>query len=366
MAEGDRRAAGVQRRGHAVVIERPIDVVLDVLLAGPDHLDRAIDLPGDLHRLGDAVDLQPAAEAAAEQVIVDLDLLQRQAGHLRRRRLGAAQNLRAEPDVAAIRAHMHRAVHRLHGGMRQQRQLIDRLERAGGARHGLGDIAILHGDHAGPLQRLLMQRGQIGAGEIGVGARVPGDVERRQALLRRPHVIGDHRHRIVEAHHLAHALDGLRLAVVEARELAAEHRAGRHRRDLHARKPDVDAELRLAVDLVGSVEALGGLADQLECARILERHVVGHRQLRGRLGERPIGELAPGRRMDHLALLGAAGERIDVPGLGCGRHQHAAGGRAGAAQRLPEGAHRGRAAGRLEAQKLVAIELVVGRRVRDA
>ena len=155
VTEGDRRAADVQGRGHAVIVERPVDVVLDVLLAGPDHLHRALDLLGDLHRLGDAVDLQPAAEAAAEQVIVDLDLVQRQAGDLRCRRLRAGQDLRAHPDVAAIRAHVHRAVHRLHGGVGQQRELVDRLECAGGARHGLGDIAILHGDHAGPLQRLL-------------------------------------------------------------------------------------------------------------------------------------------------------------------------------------------------------------------
>ena len=78
-------------------------------------LHRAIDLAGDLHRLGDAVDIEPAAEAAAEQVIVDLHLLRRQAGDLRGRRLRAAHDLRADPDVAAILAHMNRAVHRLHG-----------------------------------------------------------------------------------------------------------------------------------------------------------------------------------------------------------------------------------------------------------
>ena len=62
--------------------------MLDVLLAGPDHLHRPVDLLGDLHRLGDAVDLEPPAEAAAEQVVVDADLLRRQPGDLGGGRLG--------------------------------------------------------------------------------------------------------------------------------------------------------------------------------------------------------------------------------------------------------------------------------------
>ena len=56
----------------------PVHVVLDVLLARPHDLHRTVDLHGDLNRAGDAVDLEPAAEAAADQVIVDHDLVQRQ------------------------------------------------------------------------------------------------------------------------------------------------------------------------------------------------------------------------------------------------------------------------------------------------
>ena len=51
-------------------------------------LHRPVDLLRDLHGLGDAVHLEPAAEAAAEQMVVDHDLLRRQAGHLARRRPG--------------------------------------------------------------------------------------------------------------------------------------------------------------------------------------------------------------------------------------------------------------------------------------
>ena len=48
--------------------------MLDVFLARPDHLDRAIDLLRDAHRLDRHVGLEPAAEAAAQQVVVDVTL----------------------------------------------------------------------------------------------------------------------------------------------------------------------------------------------------------------------------------------------------------------------------------------------------
>src|SRR5207253_3159403 len=68
------------------------------------------------------------------------------------------------------------------------------------------------------------------------------------------------------------------LAVVHARELAAEHGTGRHGGDLHPGDLHVDAELRRAVDLVGAVEPLRGRADQLEVFRVLEWDRARHRQ----------------------------------------------------------------------------------------
>ena len=89
-------------------------------------------------------------------------------------------------------------------------------------------------------------------------------------------MIGDHGYGIVEAYDLAHALHRFRLAIVEARELAAEHRAGGHRCDLHARNFDVDAELGLAIHLVRGVEPLGGRPNQLEVFRFLEDDLIRH------------------------------------------------------------------------------------------
>ena len=144
-----------------------------------------------------------------------LDSLFRQAGQLRSRSLGEGGHLRAHPDIAAIGAHVHRAVHRLHGRMGEERQLVDRCDLLGGARHGLGDVAVVARDHA----RLLGRRGQlpddIGSAELRVRALVPANVERRHAQFRRPHVVGDHGDGVVEAHHLAHAVDQLGLGVVD-------------------------------------------------------------------------------------------------------------------------------------------------------
>ena len=71
MAPGDRHALGVETGGEAVEPIGPVHVVLDVLLAGPHHLHRPVNMHGDLNRAGDAVDLEPAAKSAADQMIVD-------------------------------------------------------------------------------------------------------------------------------------------------------------------------------------------------------------------------------------------------------------------------------------------------------
>ena len=75
MTPGDRQALRIQSGGHPVIIVGPVDVVLDVLFAGPDDLHRTIDLLGDLHRLGDKIDLQSPTEATAQKVVENLDLL---------------------------------------------------------------------------------------------------------------------------------------------------------------------------------------------------------------------------------------------------------------------------------------------------
>ena len=71
---------------------------------------------------------------------------------------------------------------------------------------------------------------------------VPFDDERGQPLLRGPHMIGDDGDGVVEPHDLPHAVDRLGRRIIEVLHAAAEHGRLRERRDLHARRPSVDAE----------------------------------------------------------------------------------------------------------------------------
>ena len=136
-----------QARGDRVAIDRAIDIVLDVFLAGPYHLHRPVDLLGDANGRDHHVGLEPAAEAAAEQMVVDDHLLDRKPGGLRRLRLHPGHDLRAGPDFAGIRLDMNGGVQRLHRRMGEKRQLVGRIEPVAG-RKALGDVAFGFGDRA--------------------------------------------------------------------------------------------------------------------------------------------------------------------------------------------------------------------------
>ena len=147
MSPSDRHTLCVQPGCKTVIVIGTIDVVLNVLFTTPHHLNGEIDLLGDLHSPGDTVDVEATAEPAAEQVVVDPDLLQWQTGDGGCGGSGAGCDLRADPDIAAVGANVYRAVHRLHSGVRQKRQLIDGLDRARCAGHRLDDVTFLFGGH---------------------------------------------------------------------------------------------------------------------------------------------------------------------------------------------------------------------------
>src|ERR1700733_1187757 len=192
---------------------------------------------------------------------------------------------------------------------------------------------------------------------------VPGNVERGQALLCRPHVIADHRDEIIEHDHLPYARDRFRLGVVDMPDLAAEYRTGGQCRELHARQHHIDAVPRLAVDFVRRVESFERLADQLEILHVLERRILGRCQARGRDDTAGVGETAVARVVDDLAVLGANGGRIRLPYLRSGLNQHGARASGGLAQGQPKRPYRIGIARDLNAEYGVRIELVVGRRV---
>ena len=334
---------------------------MDVLFARPDDLDRPVDLLRDAHGLADIVHFEPPAETAADQVVVDDNLLERQPGHLRCDSLRAGNDLIADPDLARVGTNVHGAVHRLHRRMCEERHVVGRLKFRPLAQ-SLGDVAGRFRDRARFLARGDKAVQHIGRGHLGVRPFVPRDVEDVEALLGGPHVVADDRDEIVENDDLADPRHGLRPLVVDMRELAAEHWAARERGDLHARRPRVDAIDGFTVDLVGRVEPFQRLADQLEIRGRFQRRILWRRQSGSGLGKLAIGGLLGARVVKNLAVLRPAGRRSDAPLRRRGLHQHGPGGRARNPHRLPKRANGGRAAGHLEAEKRVRVELVVRRR----
>ncbi|MCY1521118.1 hypothetical protein D9M68_559170 [compost metagenome] len=362
---GDGPALLVQARREVVVVEGPQRAVADIFLAGIDHLDRVIHLLGDFHRVADEVRFQAPAEAAAEQVVVHLHRLLRQPGELRRQGLGPRRHLDAEPEVAAVLAHMGGAVDRLHAGVGEKRHLVGHLDLLRRLAHGFLHIAFGAGLDAFALGGLRDVLQQLRAGHLGVLALVPLDLQGGQALARSAGVVGDHRHRIIRTHHLVHALHRHGRRVVHFGQGAADHRADGQCGDLHPFRAGVDAEHRRATDLVRRVGAPGRGADQLELGRVLQLHLSRCRQLGGGVHQFAITQLAPTFRMHHGAVFGLAALHRHRPLLRRRRHQQDARSGASLAQGFPVGRHRGGTAGDLEAQHRVGVAFVVGRGVLD-
>ena len=128
----------------------------------------------------------------------------------------------------------------------------------------LADIADLLGDRAftraGPAQL----RPDLVRRDLAVRPIVPGDVERLEPALGRPHVVADHGHEIVEHHDLSHPGNRSGPTIIYVSHFAAEHGAGRERCELDARWHRIDAVLRPAVGLVRGVQTLERSADQAE------------------------------------------------------------------------------------------------------
>src|SRR5579862_1776833 len=106
-----------------IVIERTITLLSDVLFARPDHFDGTCDVLRYAGGLADTVDLESPAKAAPNEVVIDRDFGGVNAEHLRRHALRESRYLRSDPDLAAPIMHMNRAIHRLHGGVREEGEL---------------------------------------------------------------------------------------------------------------------------------------------------------------------------------------------------------------------------------------------------
>jgi hypothetical protein len=124
-------------------------------------------------------------------------------------------------------------------------------------RHGLIDVADILRDRARFERRLFELGRDVISAELGVRPLVPLDGERRQPFLGSAHVVGHDRDGVVEPHDLTHALNRHGRFVIHALHAPAKDRRLRKRRDLHSRRPNVDAKDGRSVDLRRRVQALG-------------------------------------------------------------------------------------------------------------
>ena len=122
----------------AVVVERAretiakiltVEIMLNVVFTGPDHLYGDLHFLCDLPGLGGVIPLVTTAEGTSRQRGVNRHTVRRHAREPRDLRLGNRRNLRRRPDFnGSVGAHMHRCVHRLHGGVSLEGQLIGGLD----------------------------------------------------------------------------------------------------------------------------------------------------------------------------------------------------------------------------------------------
>ncbi|MNY07849.1 hypothetical protein D3C86_1406710 [compost metagenome] len=274
-----------------------------VFFPRPDDLQRVIHLAGEFDRIFDKVHFQASTETATDQMVVHLHGVLRQAGQPCRHCFGAGRHLDAQPQIASVLAHMNSAVHRLQASMGQKRHLVDHLELASRRGHCRANIAFAAGLDARLLRCRLDVLKHLRAGHIGVGARVPFDLQHTQALARSARMIGHHRHGVIGMQHLANTLDRQCWRRVDAIECAANHRAEHQCGDLHALGVYVYTEHGLAVDLVRGIGALGRGTDQREVLWIFQRNALGQRQPGRCVHQLAIAELASAGRVHDRALL---------------------------------------------------------------
>ncbi len=129
---------------------------------------------------------------------------------------------------------------------------------------------------------------------------------------------------IADAHralHARHLRDGV---VVEARQLAAVHRARLDRRAQHAGQLEVDRVDEAAVELGRGVEPLHRLAGDLPRARILERDAlrIGRRHLGGGRRDLAVARGASRRRVRDDAALDRQLRHRHLPPVGRRLQQH--------------------------------------------
>ena len=282
-------ALGVGACPDPVHGHRPVPAGLEFLLAQRLELDRVLPVqrPRDLHGLADRIVPGAAVQAERPAGVRDVhpDPVLADSGRRRGRHPDIGGSLGASPDLQdAVITHPARGVVRLHRGVREVGQLIDRVHDVGRVRQRGRDVAVLPGHHcllAGLDQPPVLGQQFLRATPLGV-LLVPVHPQRAQAPLRVIECLADDGDALIDRDHRGDAGLGQRGAVIDRGRRGAELGGMQHHRGQHPGQGDVDGEPRRAEDLPRRVDPEPALSpDQLVLARILRLHAVRDRQLRG-------------------------------------------------------------------------------------
>src|SRR5258708_1324140 len=136
--------------------------------------------------------LQAAAKSTADQLDIDLHIVEIESDRLRRRVTHILWNLGRRPDLALGTLKVRSRVTRLHGSMRHERQLVRRLDEASGKLC----------DTTRRIERYALLRGCLpkrvhdcGSVQVLVGAFVPIDLQPTLPFHRTPYAVRDNRDR---------------------------------------------------------------------------------------------------------------------------------------------------------------------------
>ena len=148
-----------------------------IVFPGPDELYGFTDGFGNLHGLGDEIDIDTATKTAAEKGGVNLYFFFGEPRDLHRNTLGHLRKLGGAVKVAAVGAHVGREIHGLHGGVGQEGQRVARFELPGGTGHGGIDIAFFIEHGSGFAECGSQTLSDAGRGKCRTRPIVPSDIE---------------------------------------------------------------------------------------------------------------------------------------------------------------------------------------------
>src|ERR1700722_10884589 len=237
-----------------IVIQRPIALLRNILFSRPDHLDGSLNVLSDARGFANAVGLEPSPKATANVMVVDRDFGRFDSEHLRRDALRTTRDLRTHPYLASAIVHVDSAVHRLHGGVSEKRELVGRFKEHAGLER-FERIAFALGRHPCALRSGLQLLPKLSLIEPRVRTWRPLDHQSAHTLNGRPHVITYHRHKIIKNHDLPNARQPKCGRLVDLGHFAAEDRRAFQCGELHFGEKNIETIKYISCGLVSRVDA---------------------------------------------------------------------------------------------------------------